>query len=87
MVYGGKTLESGKTYYWKVRYWGKEGRTSDYSKPEELSGFVIQENGPVMWESGHSVSGDPGIAKAVEEANDFAFDVGSGEYSFRLTGQ
>ena len=56
-------------------------------RPEELTGFVIEENGHVVWEKGHFVSGDPGISNAIEEENDFAFDVGSGDYSFRLTGQ
>jgi len=31
VVYAGKALESGKTYYWKVRYWDKQGRPSAYS--------------------------------------------------------
>jgi len=56
-------------------------------KPEELTGFVVEENGRVVWEKGHFVAGTPGINNATEEDNDIAFDLGSGDYSFRLTGQ
>src|SRR5450759_2116781 len=31
MAYAGKTLESGRTYYWKVRSWDKQNRASPYS--------------------------------------------------------
>jgi len=33
VVYEGKALESGHTYYWKVRYWGSEGNPNNYSQP------------------------------------------------------
>jgi alpha-L-rhamnosidase len=56
-------------------------------KLPELSEIVIEENGRVVWEKGHFVSGDPGIAGAVSDGDDFVFDLGSGDYSFRLTGQ
>ena len=32
IVYGGKKLESRKRYYWRVRWWDKNGRPSAYSK-------------------------------------------------------
>jgi len=31
VVYAGKGLESGKTYFWKVTYWDKDGRESPWS--------------------------------------------------------
>ena len=31
VVYGGKALESGKTYFWKVKYWDKDGRETTWS--------------------------------------------------------
>lgn len=52
-----------------------------------MSDFVIEESGRVIWEKGHFISGDSGITKAMEENDDFAIDVGSGDYSFRLTSQ
>ena len=33
VVYSGKALESGKTYYWKVRAWDKEGRRAAIASP------------------------------------------------------
>lgn len=33
VVYAGRTLASGRRYYWKVRYWDKEDRASPYSEP------------------------------------------------------
>ena len=32
VVFAGKALESGKTYYWKVKYWDKDGRESPWSE-------------------------------------------------------
>jgi len=52
-----------------------------------MTEIVIEESGRVIWEKGHFISGDSGITKATEENDDFAIDVGSGDYSFRLTGQ
>ena len=31
VVYGGKQLESGRTYYWKVRWWDRDGKESPWS--------------------------------------------------------
>src|SRR5512136_1612358 len=31
VVFAGKSLVSGKTYYWKVRYWDKDGKESPWS--------------------------------------------------------
>jgi alpha-L-rhamnosidase len=56
-------------------------------KADEMSGVVVEENGHVVWEKGHFVPGDPGVTSATEEDGNFAFEVGSGEYSFRLTGK
>jgi alpha-L-rhamnosidase len=33
VVYAGKALESGKTYFWKVQYWDKDGKDSAWSDP------------------------------------------------------
>jgi alpha-L-rhamnosidase len=32
VVYAGKFLESGKTYFWKVKYWDKDGQESAWSE-------------------------------------------------------
>jgi len=31
VVFGGKALESGKSYFWKVKYWDKDGKESPWS--------------------------------------------------------
>jgi alpha-L-rhamnosidase len=31
VVYAGKALESGKTYFWKIKYWDKDGKESPWS--------------------------------------------------------
>ncbi len=36
VVYRGKPLQSGHTYYWKVRYWDAQGDPSAYSQPAEF---------------------------------------------------
>ena len=56
-------------------------------RPDELTGITIEENGKVIWENGKYVTGDPGITGAASEDNAIAFDLGSGEYSFKLRGQ
>ncbi len=33
IAYAGKSLESGHRYFWKVRYWDKEGESSAYGEP------------------------------------------------------
>ncbi len=35
--YAGNPLETGKTYYWKVRVWDVDNRLVDYSKPQEFT--------------------------------------------------
>ena len=33
VVYGGKTLASGRTYFWKVKLWDADGKSSRWSEP------------------------------------------------------
>jgi len=56
-------------------------------QPQELTGITVEENGHVVWENGKYVPGDAGVSAAVLDDNGVTFDVGSGEYSFRLRGQ
>lgn len=53
VVYGGQPLESGHRYYWKVRYWDKQGRVSPYSKPAWFEmGLLSREEWKGQWISG-----------------------------------
>jgi len=47
---------------------------------------VIREGDRVVWENGRYVSGDPGVKAATQDGKKVVFQVGSGSYSFRLTG-
>jgi alpha-L-rhamnosidase len=55
VVYGGKALESGKSYFWKVKYWDKDGKESAWSdtarfetglfeRPEWKGGWIGGQN-------------------------------------------
>jgi alpha-L-rhamnosidase len=56
-------------------------------KEQEMTAkeLVVSENGRIVWESGHYMTGDPGITGAQARRDGIAFDAGSGQYSFRLT--
>jgi len=56
-------------------------------KEEQMTEVTIREADRIVWEKGHYVAGAPGIQGAKVEHDNFAFKVGSGRYSFRLTGQ
>ncbi len=56
-------------------------------RPQEMTGVVVEENGRAVWEDGKYVPGDPGITGAAAEEDAIAFELGSGEYTFRLRGQ
>jgi hypothetical protein len=53
---------------------------------EQMTDVVIREGDRVVWEKRHFVSGDPGLTGATQVGNTVIFQVGSGQYSFRLTG-
>jgi alpha-L-rhamnosidase len=44
VAYNGKTLKSGKQYYWKVRVWDKEGNASDWSRIAHWSMGILDQN-------------------------------------------
>jgi alpha-L-rhamnosidase len=53
VVYRGKSLASGLTYYWKVRYWDKEGRASEYSRPASFEmGLLSRDEWKGQWIGG-----------------------------------
>jgi alpha-L-rhamnosidase len=53
---------------------------------QQMTDVVVREGDRVVWEKGHYVSGDPGLTGAAQEGRAVVFHVGSGTYSFRLTG-
>src|SRR3989442_2330100 len=53
VVYAGKPLESGRTYYWKVRYWDKQGHASEYSQAARFdTGLLDREDWKGQWIGG-----------------------------------
>jgi alpha-L-rhamnosidase len=57
-------------------------------KELEMTEVTVREGNNVVWEKAHFVPGTPGITAAEAEKNgDIVFEVGSGRYSFRLTGE
>ena len=52
----------------------------------QMTEVVIREGERVVWEKGRYVSGDPGVTGATRMGRTVTFEVGSGTYSFRLTG-
>jgi alpha-L-rhamnosidase len=58
-------------------------------KEEEMSAdtLKISEGGRVIWENGNFIPGDPGVTGAEARPNGVSFEVGSGRYTFELTGE
>ena len=42
VVYGGKPLGTGGTYYWKVRVWGSQGSAGGYSQPARFGMGLLE---------------------------------------------
>jgi len=52
----------------------------------QMTDVVIREGDRLVWENGRYMSGDPGVKAATQDGRTVIFQVGSGTYSFRLTG-
>lgn len=58
-AYAGKTLETGKTYYWKVRYWDENNNPSPYSAIARFSmGILSRGEWRGSWIEGGSAGGN-----------------------------
>ncbi len=87
VAYAGKPLESGRTYYWKVRYWDKNGVASPYSKPARFDmGLLRKEDWKGKWIGGanqlrkeFTLKGRPVRARA--------YISGLGYYELRVNGK
>jgi alpha-L-rhamnosidase len=56
VVYAGKALESGRTYYWKVRTWDKDGTASPYSEPARFEmGLLVRNEWKGDWIGGDNL--------------------------------
>ena len=52
MIYEGLPLESGKRYYWRVRWWDKEGKVSEWSNIAWFEMGLRQEDWEAKWIQG-----------------------------------
>ena len=91
--YMGKQLESGRTYYWKVRIWNSYGNPGEYSKTESFGmGILEEKEWKAQWigMNGWKYSNAPlfrkemDIHKKVAKAK--AFISGLGYYEMHING-
>ncbi len=87
VVYGGKPLASGQTYYWKVRYWDKDGRPSLFSKVAHFdTGLFSLSDWKGKWISGkNQMRKEFNLDKKIARAR--AYICGLGYYELRLNGR
>lgn len=87
VVYGGKPLMSGRTYYWKVRWWDKEGRASAYSRVARFhTGLLAASEWRGRW-----ITGGGQLRKEFRLAGQpmraYAYISGLGYYELRINGR
>mgnify|MGYP000226888060 CR=1 FL=1 len=85
--YDGKPLESGRTYYWKVRWWDDKDRVSPYSKIATFEmGFLSQNDWKAKWiRGGNILRTHFSISRKVKRAR--AYICGLGYYELRINGR
>jgi len=87
VVYAGKPLESGRTYYWKVEYWDKDGRESGWSEPARFdTGLFERTEWKGTWTGGaNQLRKEFALSGAVKRAR--AYVCGLGYYELRVNGR
>jgi alpha-L-rhamnosidase len=87
VVYAGKALESGQTYYWKVRFWNQDGHESEYSPPARFGmGLLSRDEWKGQWIGGaNQLRTEFQIPDAVTRAR--AYICGVGYYELRINGR
>lgn len=86
VVYGGKPLEGGRTYCWKVRYWDKQGNAGPYSAPAQFDmGLLAAAEWKGQWIGGaNQLRTEFQLPEAVVRAR--AYISGLGYYELRVNG-
>ncbi len=87
VAYAGKPLESGATYFWKVRYWDAAGRMSPFSRPERFGcGLFTPADWKGQWIGGkNQLRKEFDLPKKVVRAKVFMCGLGYSE--LRLNGR
>ncbi len=86
VAYAGKPLSSDRTYYWKVRYWDKDGRVSPWSKAARFdTGLFSAQDWKGRWIGGkNQLRREFSLNSKVTRAR--ACVCGLGYYELRLNG-
>jgi len=86
VVYKEDALKSGKTYYWKVRVWDKDGEVSPYSKTAIFEmGLLKVEDWKAQWISGGNLlRKEFNLAKDIARARVYVSALGY--YELRING-
>jgi alpha-L-rhamnosidase len=87
VVYGGKPVVSNHFYFWKVRYWDKDGRASDYSHPASFDvALLAAEDWTGKWIGGGNVlRKEVTLGSRVVRAR--AYVTALGYYELRINGE
>ncbi len=87
VAYSGKPLESGRTYFWKVRYWDKQANASPYSQTARFDmGLLAREEWKGEWIGGaNQLRTEFQLAENVARAR--AYVCGLGYYELRINGR
>lgn len=85
--YKGKPLASGQTYYWKVKYWDKEGSASPYSESAHFEmGLLSRDEWKGQWIGGaNQLRTEFQLPQGVVRAR--AYVTGVGYYELRINGE
>jgi alpha-L-rhamnosidase len=87
IVYAGKPLESGRTYYWKVRYWDSSGAASPYSRTATFGmGLLTKAEWRGRWIGGGNELRRE-ISLPARPVRARAYVAGIGYYELRINGQ
>jgi len=87
VLYNGKPLESDRTYYWKVRYWDKNGVASPYSRIASFdTGLFLRQEWKAEWIGGaNELRKEFNLKGNVKRGR--AYICGLGYYELRLNGR
>ena len=86
VVYGGKALESNHSYWWKVRYWDKDGSASEWSEPASFGVALLSpDEWQAQWIGGaNQLRHEFDLAEAPRRAR--VYICGLGYYELRVNG-
>ncbi len=86
VVYNGKPLASNHSYWWKVRWWDKDGSASDYSEPASFDvALLFGDDWKGQWiGGGNQLRQEFNLAEVPRRAR--AYICGLGYYELRING-